>query len=88
MARMIRQGIPRINTLVRYYDTSVHCGAIYRAAGWPTDAITRGKDWRNAGRPAESSAGGQPGAGGSLGPRAALKPDPIQRFWTNYQYTA
>jgi hypothetical protein len=48
---MIRQSMPRINTLVSYHDTSVHCGAIYRAAGWKMDAITCGKDWRNASRP-------------------------------------
>jgi hypothetical protein len=26
--------MPRINTRVSYHDTSVHTGAIYRAAGW------------------------------------------------------
>ena len=51
MTRMIRRSMPQISTLVSYHDTSVHSGAIYRAAGWKLDAITRGKDWRNASRP-------------------------------------
>lgn len=44
MARMIRQAMPHINTLVSYGDTSEHNGAISQAAGCPTDATTRGKD--------------------------------------------
>jgi hypothetical protein len=51
MARLIRRSLPRIKALISYHDTSVHCGAIYRAAGWQMDAVTRGKDWRNASRP-------------------------------------
>ncbi len=56
VTRMIRRTMPHITTLVSYHDTSVHCGAIYRAAGWKLDAITRGKDWRTPARPRRPAA--------------------------------
>lgn len=51
MARLIRRAMPHVTTLVSYHDTSAHCGAIYRAAGWKMDGVSRGKDWRTRSRP-------------------------------------
>jgi hypothetical protein len=51
MTRLIRRWKPAIVALVSYHDTSAHSGAIYRAAGWKIDGVTRGKDWCNSSRP-------------------------------------
>jgi hypothetical protein len=50
MTRIIRKKKPEIERLVSYHDTEVHCGSIYKAAGWIATTINKDGNWTRENR--------------------------------------
>lgn len=46
MVRDLKKRFPACPKLISYQDTEVHCGTIYKAAGWTAAHVSRGDTWQ------------------------------------------